>query len=122
MITNIINPILIFIQTLLFPFRNIIIIFGVGYSIYWYIRFILSSEEKEISFKNDPFKKTVIHWAIGSYFIGFGFALIYQDFDTKYIYLTFPFYSLILPIGILVGFAIQSIAYETWKSGKGSKE
>lgn len=122
MITNIINPILIFIQTLLFPFWEIILYFGVGYLFYWLIGYYLSSEEKEPSFKNELFKKTVIRIAYGSFFMGFGSALIFQDFENKYIHITFPLISLSLPILMLFIFSINSIVYETYKRSKGSKE
>ena len=122
MITNIINPILIFIQTLLFPFWEIILYFGVGYVIYWIARYMLSSEEKETSFKNELYKKTVIHWAIGSFFVGLSMALIIQHEETKYIHLTFPLISLSFPILTLFLISIRTIAYETWKRSTGSKE
>ena len=122
MIPKIINPLLLFIQRLLFPLRNIIILFGVGYLFYWLIGYYVSSEEKEPSFKNKLFTKTVIRMAFGSFFMGFGLALIIQDFETKYIHLTFPLISLSFPILMLFIFSINSIAYENYKRSKGSKE
>jgi hypothetical protein len=115
MITNIINPILIFIQTLLFPFWKIIMIFGVGYVIYWIVKYELSSEEKETSFKNELFKKTVIHWELGSFFVGLSMALIIQHEETRYIHLTFPLISLSVPLLALFGLSIRITTYEIWK-------
>ena len=121
MILNIINPILLFFQTLLFTLRYLSILFGMGYMIYWFVWFVASPEKKETTFKNDLYKKFSYRCTFGSFFISFGFALYIQQEIIEYIHLTFPLISISMPIMIISGFALQAIKYETYKRSNGGK-
>lgn len=128
MIPQLIYKVFLFFTTLIYPLRNVFILIGGGYFLYWvfikYPRSARNNNEMEPSFSHKTYKNFLFHVVLASFLISFGFALVLQNvYQDGFTYLfIFPLICFSLPILMIFGFAIQAFAYEIYETRISNKD